>query len=416
MIAVRTRTVRCIWRFALGRRPPTDPTMKSLRSIHPLTAAATAFAALLGLLVAGPAHARKSSGAIASPKSNQTVKGMLKIRPRVTAKSGPYVISIYIDGRLYDRQGATTRDIARSGVPIDTTELKNGRHSLKVKVQSQARPRFVKQTISFRVANRRPGPAGAGQRAPRRSDGRYNILVSENFTRSAPTGSFDPDSKDWGEPVYTGKSGTPWVAYPSSFRDTFLKHPYRAKQVLSVHNGVLDYHLRPVDGLTAGASLSPILPNGTQYQTYGRWSVRMRISNTSMPLYHAVFLLWPENDHDYEFSESDFPEAPLDAGRQWVMGYSHFGMYGEQEAVNGGLIDLREWHTFTQEWTPSMRRFYLDGRRVHTTRHLTWSGPMRWEMQIQTYRNNGDQSGHLYVDWAAVWGWSPKAGKRRVAR
>lgn len=375
------------------------------------TLAAIVLATLLGALAAAPSSAEARVRAIASPGPNSIVKGMLKIRPYVAARKGPYEVTIWIDGKRYDQQPAQTRKIARSGVPIDTTELKNGSHRLKVRIKARSQPRGATQTIRFRVKNRKRGPAGAGQRAPRGNAKDFKLLVSENFNRKARTGSFDPDPLPWNAPVYTGSSGTPWIAYPSSYLDTFLKHPYRAKEVLSVHDHVLDYHLHPVDGKTAGASLSPVLPHGSQYQTYGRYAMRFRISSTSLSLYHAVFLLWPDfNDH-YHFAESDFPETSLDAGRRAITGYSHFGMYSEQEVVVTPPIDLREWHTYAQEWTPTERRFYLDDVLVHKTNHDIWKGPMRWEMQIQTYRKNGNQSGHLYVDWAAVWGWAP--GTRR---
>jgi hypothetical protein len=368
-----------------------------------------ATAALSAVLLLAPAGAATAEPAtIASPKAGKTVKGMLLIKPRVKARRGPYRITIKIDGQRYDRQDSATRKIAASGVPIDTTELKNGRHRLSIEIRSASAPWKLASSIVFKVRNQTRGPAGAGRRAPSGDLKNLKLLVSENFDKDAPTGSFDPDSVSWDTPSYVGSSGTPWIAYPSRYLDTFLRHPYRAKEVLSVHHNVLDYHLRPVDGRTAGASLSPVLPGGKQYQSYGRYEVRMRIgSRKPLSLYHMAFLLWPEHNRYWEFSESDYPETQLTGGRKEITGYSHFDYYSTQEVVNTRPIDLRAWHTFAQEWTPKARRYYLDGKLIHTTKHPVWGGPMRWELQVQTFKQNGKQRGHLYVDWAAVWGYSP---------
>lgn len=362
---------------------------------------------LFGALLAQPAAAKSSAKvAIAAPKANQKVKGLLKIRPKVTAKKGPYRIRVTIGGKLVDQQNSGTRAEARSRIPIDTTELANGRHKLTVTIYASSKPKRARQTITIRVANVKPGPAGAGQRAPTKNLKNFKLLVSENFDLDAPTGSW-VNNTNADDPVYTGSLGTPWTTYPSNFVDTFLRHPYRPAEVLSVHNNVLDFSLQPVDGKTAGANVSPVLPGGSRYQTYGRYSVRLRIGNADLSRYHIASLLWPELNEDYEFSESDFPENQLMRGRQVATGYSHYGKNSTQEYIFSDPIDFRDWHEFTQEWMPGKRKFYLDGKLIYTTQERVWSGPMRWQIQVQSYGKNGVQRGHLYIDWAAVWSWTP---------
>jgi beta-glucanase (GH16 family) len=122
-----------------------------------------------------------------------------------------------------------------------------------------------------------------------------------------------------------------------------------------------------------------------------------------------AFLLWPAKDADYPKSESDFPENQLLAGRVPVTGYLHFPSAGPQKAqeyIISSPVDLRDWHTYTQDWVPGLRRYYLDGKLVAKSTEAVWSGPMRWQFQIQSYLD-GAQSGHLYVDWAAVWSYAP---------
>lgn len=382
----------------------------TLRKLH--RAALLLVPVALTAVFAGPtAAANTASVAIASPRANQSVKGMLQIMPRVKSKRGPFTVTVRVDGKFYDKQRSSTRRDAQRGIPIDTTELKNGRHQLTVTVYGKAKPRRASQTLKFVVRNSKRRPAGSGERAPSGNLKDFRLIVAEGFDRDAPPGSIPDNIEDPETPVYTGSTGTPWMTYPSTFLDTFLRNPYRPKEVLSVHDSVLDFYLHPVNGKNAGASVSPILPNGTQYQTYGRYSVRMRIGNSPLSQYHVAFLLWPYDNKDYEVSESDFPENQLVRGRTPATGYAHYGKDSTQEYIFSKPVDFRDWHTYTQEWKPGERRFYLDGKLVYVTKAPVWGGPMRWQLQVQSFKN-GKQRGRLYIDWAAVWSYAPgtKAG------
>lgn len=367
--------------------------------------------ALTAIFAGSSEAAAQASSAIAVPRPNQSVKGMLHIRPMVKSKRGPYLVKVRLDGKNYNAQRASSRSDAQKGVPLDTTELKNGKHSVSVTIYGKASPRRASQSVKFWVDNASKAPAGAGQRAPFANLRNYKLILSEGFDLDAPQGSIPDPTEDPDVPVYTGATGTPWLAYPSTFLDTFLQHPYRPTEVISVHNSVLDLWLHPVDGKTAGASLSPELPGGSQYQSYGRYSARMRLGNAPLSQYYAAFLLWPYRNEDYEFSESDFPENQLVRGRDVATGYAHYGRNSTQEYIFSKPIDFRDWHTYTQEWKPGERRFYLDNKLIYTTKSPVWSGPMRWQIQVQSFKN-GRQSGHMYIDWAAIWSWSPgtKAG------
>jgi hypothetical protein len=365
-------------------------------------------ACVAGSGVTAGVSAAKPLAAIAAPKPEQRVKGILHIRPLVRSRRGPFVVEIKVDGALYDSQRSTKLVDAKKGVPIDTTELKNGRHTLKVTVLSKGAPQLTTQKLKFVVKNRKRTPAGAGEPAPNKNLKNFQIAVSEGFDVKAPLGSIVNNTTAVTS-VYTGATGTVWRAYPSTFVDTLLRHPYRPTEVLSVHNGALDFWLHPVGGKTSGASVSPVFPGGSQYQTYGRYSVRARIGNAALGQYIMAFLLWPAKDKDYPYSESDYPENQLLPGRVPVTGYVHWGVSGtekQQDYVTSAPVDLRDWHTYTQDWLPGLRRFYLDGTLVAMTTSPVWAGPMRWQFQIESYAD-GAQSGHLYVDWAAVWSYVP---------
>jgi hypothetical protein len=70
------------------------------------------------------------------------------------------------------------------------------------------------------------------------------------------------------------------------------------------------------------------------------------------------------------------------------------------QAVNSGF-DPGRWHVYTQTWGPGFRSYYVDGRLVGTTRRQVWSGPERWQLQIEPSEIGGSGAGHGYVDW--VW-------------
>jgi chitodextrinase len=232
----------------------------------------------------------------------------------------------------------------------------------------------------------------------------WRLIFADDFNKDAPLGSFASDC-DPDKIVYTGATGTQWRAYPKCYLDTYQKRPYRSDQVLSVSNGSLDFWLHNVDGQPAGANPSPVLPGGSQYQTYGRYSARMKVEATDLSEYYLAWLLWPQDESRWESAESDFPEGPLVPGRNGVQGFSHYAP-GSQEAFGDGSVDLHEWHTYTQEWTPTARRYWVDDRLIHTTSHPVYAGPQRWQLQTET-KGYGNNSGHLLVDWVAVYGYAP---------
>jgi hypothetical protein len=401
-----------------------------------LTIAALA-ASLLALTVS-PAGAKKKQHVrtIASPRAGQTLSGTINVRPSVKAKRGRYTVVLKVDSKVRAKRKRVSRRSARKKFRINTRTLTNGVHRLTITVSARSKPRRASQTIKIRVKNS-PPPTLTPVRplytygwlpttpAPTNNPANFTLKVSENFDKPAPLGSFDPDAVLWGTPVYTGSSGTEWLAYLSSSLDTWNKYPYRAKEVLSVHDDVLDFWLHEVDGKPAGASISPKLsPGGTQFQTYGRYSVRMRVTD-NIPEYNFAAMLWPTYDSDYFFAESDFPETYLYGPPQVVHGYAHYGPAHENQLeISTAPISLADWHVFTQEWTPDLRRFYLDGVLVAESTAdnsanppvTVWSDVERWQLQAVTTElarlaefgiTPDPLGGHLLIDWAAVWAYTP---------
>lgn len=231
----------------------------------------------------------------------------------------------------------------------------------------------------------------------------WQQIFAEDFTKDASLGSMGSDDNA-GKIVYTGANNTKWVTYPKTYLDTYQKRPYRSDKVLSVHDGMLDFYLHSVDGQPAGANPSPVIDGKSQYQTYGRYSARFKLeSNSPMNEYYIAWLLWPENDADWQCAESDFPEMPLNDDKVKVV--AHYGCMGEQDLLYK-QIDVKQWHTYTQEWLPDKRNYYLDDTLIATSTNQVFSKPQRWQLQTET-NGQGDSSGHLLVDWAVVYKYSP---------
>ncbi|MGZ4165693.1 MAG: hypothetical protein ACXVVK_00595 [Solirubrobacteraceae bacterium] len=233
----------------------------------------------------------------------------------------------------------------------------------------------------------------------------------DTFTKDAPVGSFAQHTAN--AIIYTGDHGMRWTGYPDGWPSTYSGHAegYQPSTVLSVHNGMLDFHLHnDAQGNPVGADPSP-LPHGNRYQTYGAWSLCERVAPAdahNLADFHQAVLLWPLHFRDWLRAESDYPEQDLKAFD--FAGYSHYGGAGAQEIFDirglASSFDTRQWHVYTQTWGPGFRSYYVDGRLVGTATHEVWSQPERWQLQIEPLGAYGPvpndrDSGHVYMKW--VW-------------
>jgi hypothetical protein len=229
----------------------------------------------------------------------------------------------------------------------------------------------------------------------------WKHIFADDFTRDAAIGSWANPS-DPAKVVYVGSSGQQWLTYPQTFTDTYQHRPYRPDQVLSVSGGTLNFFLHNVDGKPAGANPSPVLPGGTQYQTYGRYSVRLKVDTPTLSEYHIAFLLWPKSELWPNDGEIDFPEGALSSTSN---AYAHYARAtGGQDGVNTGET-FTNWHVYTIEWLPGHVRFYLDNALVLDSAKLVPNNPMRWQLQAET-DGTGTDSGHLLVDWVSIWSYA----------
>lgn len=224
----------------------------------------------------------------------------------------------------------------------------------------------------------------------------YTRVCAEPFDVPAATGTFG--TTDSQAVVYTG--GCQWRNYPDGWPSTHTggQPGYAPAQVLSVHDGVLDFDLKDINGYAAGASPSPVLANNSQYQTHGRYMVRAKFD--SVPGYHVAWLLWPEIETDWQCAESDFPEFGLDQTE--VHAFHHFGCAGDFDQFST-TIDPTQWHTYEQRWEPGGRSYYIDGGLIGTSTNAVYSGLQRWQLQVEPAGWAPGGAGHVLVDWVVVY-------------
>ena len=246
-------------------------------------------------------------------------------------------------------------------------------------------------------------PPGSTQSVGGRS---YALEGMDTFTKAAPVGSFAQTANN--QIVYTGDHGMSWTGYADGWSSTYTggTEGYQPSTVLSVHDGMLDFHLHnDAKGNPVGADPSP-LPGGNRYQTYGAWSFCERLApadSHNLADFYQAPLLWPPNDGDSPSAESDFPEGNL-AGPDFS-GFSHYGGSGSQDAFSIRAVTpsfaATQWHVYTQAWGPGFRSYYVDGQLVGTSTHQVWSGPERWQLQVEPSGTNDGDSGDVLIGW--VW-------------
>ena len=149
-------------------------------------------------------------------------------------------------------------------------------------------------------------------------------------------------------------------------------------------------------------------PQAPRNQLYGRYAVQFKTD--SMHGYKGAWLMWPTSEVWPQDGEIDFPEGDFDSTFNAYMHRQGATSGSDQDAFSTSSR-WTDWHTAVTEWTPTSVQFLLDGVVIGTSRSRIPNTPMRWVIQNETTLNgfapSDSVSGHVLIDWVAVWSYAP---------
>jgi beta-glucanase (GH16 family) len=233
----------------------------------------------------------------------------------------------------------------------------------------------------------------SGQSAPKGNLPGWRLVFVDDFRSRTALGAFG--------------GGPRWRAYPYPARDTSQHGTYWPQRGLSTHDGVLDIWLHTVK--VGGTDVhvvnapQPVIPGPERGQLYGRYAVRFKAD--PVPGYKTAWLLWPDSGRRSE-GEIDFPEGNLTGP---FAAYVHpvNGGSASDQAAFPTRATYHKWHTAVIVWSPGRCRFILDGKQIGVDRQGVPDTSMHWVLQTETQLSDSppanDASGHVYIDWVAVY-------------
>lgn len=247
------------------------------------------------------------------------------------------------------------------------------------------------------------GAAASGSAMPKGDLPGWKQVIAEDFSRSAPLGSFGSAYPGWdgydGNRDSSRNFGRP-IAEQGVWNDTTTS---------SVQDGIYDCVVRTIGATPNVCALTPTA-TGRWWEgsLYGRYSVRFEVD--PIPGYKIAWLLWPSSNR-WSQGEIDFPEGDLDGT---ITGASH-DVQGSPSIDRWFLdthVGMSSWHTATIEWRPGSITFGLDGTTWRTTdpRALP-SSPMRWALQAESRLSatppKASATGHIRIDWLTEYRYQP---------
>jgi hypothetical protein len=244
----------------------------------------------------------------------------------------------------------------------------------------------------------------------------WNQVYTDDFNTSVPVGGFSGCTPR-ASLMTSNCTGLPasvqsqLFAYPDGWPDTSKHGTYEPSQVLSIHDGMLDYDMHSADGMHMVSAVEPKIPGGAGGNglQYGAYAVRFR-ADTS-PGYKTAFLLWPDSETWPQDGEIDFPEGNLE-GTIGAHMHQLGATTGSQQNSYFTNATYGAWHTAVIEWTQNECRFILDGRVIGTSTSQIPNTPMHWVLQAETALDGvipaDDVTDHVDIDWIAAY--VPTAG------
>ncbi|MFY0577088.1 glycoside hydrolase family 16 protein [Cystobacter fuscus] len=224
---------------------------------------------------------------------------------------------------------------------------------------------------------------------------------------AAPLGDVTSNGHTWHQVLRqeftTAAAGTAFSdAYPfwAGYPDGSGEGKYVNTQVISAHDGVMDWNLHIANGVRIGGAGTFTLPAGYG-QLYGRYSIRFKAS-AAFSGFGMANMLWPDSDV-WGDGEIDWTEGNFASN---LHAFHH--CLGDDAAsncsyVNYGVTAASGWHTFTVEWSPSAVRYYRDGTLVLTNTDAVPFTQHSWRLQAANDGSSSSAGGHLLIDWVTAY-------------
>jgi beta-glucanase (GH16 family) len=137
---------------------------------------------------------------------------------------------------------------------------------------------------------------------------------------------------------------------------------------------------------------------------YGRVEVRERavpLTNNGGRAYHAVPLLWPENDADWANAEIDFAER--DVASPTVDLFVHHDGTQTNRSVT---VDSTQFHNYAVDWQPGSVKWYVDGNLIATVNaSITTFSSTNGGAQLDMFPSTGTlmRPARQDVDWIRMY-------------
>ena len=231
----------------------------------------------------------------------------------------------------------------------------------------------------------------------------YTLVWRDEFVRPSWSDNHVVDGKKWSDHLYY-RGGNGPLDVPASSN-------------LAIEDGRLVMTARAIgDGRYYGATLSSVNERIQGfYRQYGYWEVRAKFAKgynilSSLYLVSQPHMVRPSNPLDpFEIDAIEYNGgSPTIAATtvHWYVGGEHFYNEGADK-TNTGLDLSKAYHNYGMEWTPTVIRFFFDGRLTKQVATPP-DGHVPMGMQLVLYLTSGVTTGtpvqaKTYVDWVRVY-------------
>ena len=300
------------------------------------------------------------------PTANVTLSGAVTLTASAWDNVAVTQAKWFVDGVEVGWDGA-----APWAATWNANSLPVGWHSVQARAADAANNWASSPTVWFQVGSTvTPPPPPTG----------WTLVQSDDFSGSSL------DTTKW-------KVYGPWIPGHAG-------NGIRDGSAVSVGNGVLTITARMVNGTLVSGGLSNKLD-----QAYGRFEFRVRTDPDPSLATSGVVLTWPQSQNWPIDGENDIYETTLDADRNPIKTFIHYGADNKQYWFHHNGVDGTQWHTMAMEWEPSAIRIYRDGILAWTVtdRNAIPDVAHHLSIQLDAFKKSMSGTVRLQVDWVKIY-------------